>query len=101
LLVAIANIVKRNVRATDIIGRWSGEEFLIILPDTDEKGAFTLAEKIRITVEKTQFKTVEKATASFGVAAYRKDLLPATLIARVHSARNRAKEKGKNRVEYQ
>ncbi|WP_373481980.1 diguanylate cyclase [Acetobacterium sp.] len=101
LLVAIAEILKENVRGTDLVGRWSGEEFLIILPDTDEKGAFTLAEKMRTIVEKTSFKTVEKLTASFGVSAYRKDLLPATLISRAHTARNRAKEKGRNRVECQ
>lgn len=101
LLVAIAAMLKENVRVTDIVGRWSGEEFLIILPDTDEKGAVTLAEKIRTIVEATDFKIVGKLTASFGVSAYRKDLLPATLIARAHGARNRAKEKGRNRVEYQ
>lgn len=101
LLVAIADILKNNVRGTDLVGRWSGEEFLIILPDTDEKGAVTLAEKIRTIVEKTSFKTVEKLTASFGVSAYRKDLLPATLISRADAARNRAKKKGRNRVEWQ
>ncbi|MDD3307704.1 MAG: sensor domain-containing diguanylate cyclase [Acetobacterium sp.] len=101
LLVAIAAMLKENVRVTDIVGRWSGEEFLIILPDTDEKGAFTLAEKIRTIVEATDFKAVGKLTASFGVSAYRKDLLPATLISRAHGARNRAKEKGRNRVECQ
>lgn len=101
LLVAVAEILKKNVRATDLVGRWSGEEFLIILPDTEEKGAMTLAEKIRTTIEETNFKTVEKLTASFGVTAYRKDLLPATLISRAHKARDRAKEKGRNRVECQ
>lgn len=101
LLVAVAEILKQNVRATDMVGRWSGEEFLIVLPDTEEKGAMTLAEKIRTTIEETNFKTVEKLTASFGVTAYRKDLLPATLVSRVHKARDRAKEKGRNRVECQ
>lgn len=101
LLVAIAELLKDNVRVTDIVGRWSGEEFLVILPDTNEKGAVTLAEKIRTIVENTDFEIVGKLTASFGVSAYRKDLLPATLISRAHGARNRAKEKGRNRVECQ
>lgn len=101
LLVALAAMLKQNVRVTDIVGRWSGEEFLIILPDTDEKGAVTLAEKFRTIIENTDFKIVGKLTASFGVSAYRKDLLSATLISRVHLARNRAKEKGRNRVECQ
>ena len=101
LLITMAALLKKNVRATDIIGRWSGEEFLIILPDTEEKGAMILAEKIRTIVENTDFKVVGKLTASFGVSAYRKDLLPATLISRAHEARNRAKAKGRNRVECQ
>ena len=101
LLITMAALLKKNVRATDIIGRWSGEEFLIILPDTEEKGAMILAEKIRTIVENTDFKVVGKQTASFGVSAYRKDLLPATLISRAHEARNRAKAKGRNRVECQ
>ncbi len=101
LLVAFAKILQDNVRVTDMVGRWSGEEFLIILPDTDEKGAITLAEKIRTEIEKTDFNIVGKLTASFGVSAYRKDLLPATLISRAHKAQNWAKEKGKNRVECQ
>ncbi|MEO1816009.1 MAG: diguanylate cyclase [Acetobacterium sp.] len=101
LLVAVAAMLQNNVRVTDIVGRWSGEEFLIILPDTDEKGAVTLAEKIKTIVENTNFKIVGKLTASFGVSAYRKDLLPATLISRALAARNRAKEKGQNRVECQ
>lgn len=48
----------------------AGEEFLIILPDTEEKGAMILAEKIRTIVENTDFKVVGKLTASFGVSAY-------------------------------
>jgi diguanylate cyclase (GGDEF)-like protein/PAS domain S-box-containing protein len=101
VLVAIADILKQNIRVTDVVGRWSGEEFLIILPDTDKKGAVTLAEKIRTIVENTNFETVLKLTSSFGVSTYRQDLLPATLISRAHVARSRAKEKGKNRVEWQ
>jgi FOG: GGDEF domain len=84
VLVAIADILKQNIRVTDVVGRWSGEEFLIILPDTDKKGAVTLAEKIRTIVENTNFETVLKLTSSFGVSTYRQDLLPATLISRAH-----------------
>lgn len=100
VLVELAEILKINVRSTDIVGRWGGEEFLIILPDTEVNGAIVLAEKLREIVEKTVFEKVEKLTASFGVAAYRKDLLPATLISRADLARNKAKLKGRNRVEY-
>jgi diguanylate cyclase (GGDEF)-like protein/PAS domain S-box-containing protein len=101
LLVGIADILKEQVRSTDIVGRWGGEEFLIILPDTDVKGAVILAEKLRVIIAETKFEQVGKLTASFGVAAYQKDLLPATIISRAYAARNQAKEKGRNRVEWQ
>ncbi|AFA47381.1 sensor domain-containing diguanylate cyclase [Acetobacterium woodii] len=100
VLVELAGILKINVRSTDIAGRWGGEEFLVILPDTEVNGAIVLAEKLREIVEKTEFEKVGKLTASFGVTAYRKDLLPATLISRADLARNKAKLEGRNRVEY-
>lgn len=101
LLVGIADILKAQVRSTDIVGRWGGEEFLIILPDTELKGAVILAEKLRASIEETDFEQRGKLTASFGVSAYQKDLLPATIISRADAARSRAKEKGRNRVEWQ
>lgn len=101
LLVGIADILKDQVRSTDIVGRWGGEEFLVILPDTDVKGAIVLAEKLRAVIAETKFEQVGKLTASFGVAAYQKDLLPATIVSRAYTARNQAKEKGRNRVEWQ
>lgn len=101
LLVGIAEILKDQVRSTDIVGRWGGEEFLVILPDTDVKGAIVLAEKLRAVIAETKFEQVGKLTASFGVAAYQKDLLPATIVSRAYTARNQAKEKGRNRVEWQ
>ncbi|MCG2728743.1 MAG: sensor domain-containing diguanylate cyclase, partial [Acetobacterium sp.] len=60
-----------------------------------------LAEKLRAVIAETKFEQVGKLTASFGVAAYQKDLLPATIISRAYTARNQAKEKGRNRVEWQ
>lgn len=101
LLVSIADILKVQVRSTDIVGRWGGEEFLIILPDTEVKGAVILAEKLRAIIAETNFEQVGNLTASFGVAAYQKDLLMATIISRAYAARSQAKEKGRNRVEWQ
>lgn len=101
LLVGIADILKVQVRSTDIVGRWGGEEFLIILPDTEVKGAVVLAEKLRTIIAETNFEQVGKLTASFGVAAYQKDLMLATIISRAYAARSQAKAKGRNRVEWQ
>lgn len=100
VLVELANILKENVRSTDIIGRWSGEEFLMVLPDTDKKGAVILAEKLRALIEENSFEKVGKLTASFGTAEYKKDLLSASVISRADAALDKAKEKGRNRVEF-
>ncbi|MEW6188790.1 MAG: GGDEF domain-containing protein, partial [Actinomycetota bacterium] len=68
-------ILKENMRAIDIAARYGGEEFVAILPETNKKGALTLAERIRKRVEKESFEgnkqqpTVNK-TVSLGVATY-------------------------------
>ena len=100
LLVGIAEILKEHVRSTDVVGRWGGEEFLIILTDTELKGAITLAEKLRTIIEKINFEKIGKLTPSFGIATYQKDLLPATIISRAYAARGKAKDRGRNRVEW-
>lgn len=100
VLVELANILKKNVRSTDIVGRWSGEELLIVLPDTDNIGATILAEKIRALIEENIFEKVGRITASFGISVYKKDLLTASVISRADTALGKAKEKGRNRLEF-
>ena len=99
VLVDCANIIKENVRSTDSVGRWNGEEFLILLPETDKNGAKLLAEKLRARIDDYSFTKVGKMTASFGISAYKKDLLPASIVARADSALRKAKEKGRNQIE--
>ena len=98
VLIEFAKILKLNVRTTDIVGRWGGEEFLIICsPNTlDQVGA--LAAKLRIAVESHNFEIVGKKTASFGVACLRKDEDEMQLIQRVDNALYEAKKLGRNRV---
>ncbi|WP_186843670.1 sensor domain-containing diguanylate cyclase [Acetobacterium tundrae] len=98
VLVEYAKIIKENVRSIDIVGRWNGEEFLILLPDTDKNGAEILAEKLRAMMDDFNFTKVGKLTASFGIAAYKNDLLPANIVSRADSALNTAKDKGRNQI---
>jgi diguanylate cyclase (GGDEF)-like protein/PAS domain S-box-containing protein len=100
VLVEIANILKSNVRSTDIIGRWGGEEFLIILPETDENGGKMLAEKLRGKIDSNDFVTAGHLTSSFGVAMYRGDVSQASIVSRADEALYKAKESGRNRVEF-
>ncbi len=98
LLIEMADIIRNTVRNTDFTGRWGGEEFLVICPETDSHGATSLAEKIRSAIESNNFNNAGKITASFGVTVYKydKDIRP--LINRADDALYTAKKDGKNRV---
>jgi len=99
VLKEIARLITLNLRKTDIFGRWGGEEFLIVLPFTDLKNAFKLAEKLRKIIENYNFNGI-KVTISFGVAEFNKNDNTDTLINRADKALYQAKESGRNRVVY-
>ncbi|ARU47679.1 sensor domain-containing diguanylate cyclase [Sulfurospirillum diekertiae] len=99
LLQAIATLLKRNIREEDAVGRWGGEEFLILLPETKSDAACLLAEKLRRLVEAENFEYAGNRTASFGVATYHANDDETSMVARADEALYRAKEKGRNRVD--
>lgn len=99
LLQEIATVLKTNVRQEDILGRWGGEEFLILLPSTALEGAVQLAEKLRVAIEVYDFTTVGKRTSSFGVATYAKGDDTKTVVGRADEALYRAKANGRNMVD--
>ena len=99
VLVAIANLTKKVLRNTDIAGRWGGEEFVVVCPETDLEGAASLAEKIRHEIASFDFPVVGFRSSSFGVAAYQKDEGETSLLKRVDLVLYKAKENGRNRVE--
>ena len=65
-----ADVLKENVRKSDTLGRWGGDEFLIICPGVDEAGVTRLADKLREVLKSTSFRNIGPMTASFGVASY-------------------------------
>lgn len=67
VLKQIANILRKNMREVDVVARWGGEEFAIIMPETDSKGALIFIERIRKIIEGYKFKT--KITVSAGIAS--------------------------------
>lgn len=97
-LIDIARLLSAGSRETDVVGRWGGEEFMIVLPHTDLAGASRLAEKMRTTIAAHEFSGIGQQTASFGVAAYRIDDQPNDLVARADAALYEAKHAGRNRV---
>jgi len=98
VLQHLSNILQSSIRETDILGRWGGEEFLIISPENNLEGALFLAEKLRRVVAEYDFPVVGKKTCSFGVACRLADEKENELIARADTALYQAKEMGRNRV---
>ena len=99
ILNEFANILSEGTRVTDTVGRWGGEEFLVVCPDTDAAAAFALAEKLRKLIESHAFRITESKTGSFGVASFDADETFETAISRADTALYRAKHNGRNKVE--
>lgn len=100
VLVETAKLFQAAVRESDTLGRWGGEEFLIICPFTTLEEAIKLAEDIRTTLANHHFTDVGKKTASFGVASLTPNDTIHSIISRSDEALYVAKEKGRNRVEF-
>jgi two-component system, cell cycle response regulator len=98
VLVALTQLVSRHVRDHDTFGRFGGEEFLIVAPETDTTAADQLAERLRTAVARHRFPATGHMTCSFGVATTHAGDTVETLVARVDAALYQAKESGRNRV---
>jgi len=96
VLVGLTHLIKRKIRANDLFARWGGEEFVILLPDTDSEGARILAENLRKMIEVHTFSADISLTCSFGVAAKKQD--DVYLFRKADEALYRAKLNGRNRV---
>lgn len=99
VLRATARLAESQIRATDTLARWGGEEFCLVLPHTPLADALTVAEKVRLAFAATSFPCPQRITASFGVAEARRGDTPDRLAGRADAALYKAKEAGRNRVE--
>ena len=100
-LVAVAGVLSRNLRESDVIARWGGEEFLALMPASPLASALEVAERIRVAIEQTTVyhqNNPVPLTMSFGVVqvASGDDLQAA--IARADKALYQSKHGGRNRV---
>jgi len=98
VLVETAMILQGQLRKSDTVGRWGGEEFLAILPETNLDGAVRLAEKIRKSVADHTYPIAGAVTCSIGVSAFRENDSSETMTERADRALYQAKNHGRNLV---
>jgi len=100
VLVTIARRIRRKMRTTDHLGRWGGEEFLLICPETDLAGAVRIADRMRRTIKRRPMQKAGNITASFGVASFNPDDHPdaETLVAEADQYLYKGKEAGRDCV---
>lgn len=99
VLQELAKLIKKHIRKQDFAFRWGGEEFIILLPETNAQGAMKLAEKLRHIIETHKFKKVGRVTISLGVTEYSsgdKDI--DEVVKRADNALYLSKKNGRNRA---
>lgn len=99
VLIKFAEILRQHSRDEDITGRWGGEEFLVICPNTNTTEAMAQAEHIRNAVEASDFNIGKPVTISLGVAAIKSEERASSLISRADNALYTAKHNGRNQVQ--
>ncbi|UOD34422.1 diguanylate cyclase [Deferribacteraceae bacterium V6Fe1] len=101
VLKRITDLVKNRLRKVDIFARWGGEEFIIILPETKLNNAVNLAENLRKMIEDTLILDNRKVTVSFGVTEYKNGDTVDSIVKRADDMLYKAKNIGRNRVEWE
>ena len=99
VLQAVTGLVQGNIRSIDFQARWGGEEFMILMPQSDILAAKTAAEKLRLAIANHRFEKVERMSVSFGVTAFAPQDDINSLLKRVDDALYKAKGAGRNSVE--
>jgi polar amino acid transport system substrate-binding protein len=97
VLIEISTLLTNSLNKNDEIGRWGGEEFLIICKNTSENEAFIIANRLRKAIEEYDFK-IRKITASFGVSEGKKNIEIKDTLANADIALYKAKQSGRNKV---
>ncbi len=98
VLQFLADTVRTLLRKSDIVARWGGEEFIVLVAETDTDTALAIADKLRRAVESGHFPRQQRITISLGVSIARRNDTATSLVKRADQALYRAKQEGRNRV---
>lgn len=98
VLWEIGRRISAQIRESDFLGRWGGEEFLILVNQTDEDGAAQLAERIRHSISHAEIQGIGTITSSFGLAAIEPGVSLESMEDRADQALYAAKQRGRNQV---
>lgn len=102
LIQAVAEVLRGDTRATDLAARYAGDEFVLILPDTDLAGALRVAEKVRVDIARLALPhngALVRTSASIGLVTYPDDgRTSSELVRRADLAMYEAKRRGKNQI---
>jgi len=98
VLVTVSTIVQQRIRECDMFARWGGEEFILLIPETDGDNAVLLAESIRSIIEQYHFLKVGQVTCSFGVAEFVTGKTKDNMLTEADRALTISKNNGRNCV---
>lgn len=98
VLIEFTEVLKKCLRKNDKIGRWGGEEFVVLLLETSLEDALKISQKLCQEIDRYKFKSIGHLTCSIGVSLFRKDDTILTLLKRIDKALYKSKDEGRNRV---
>ena len=97
-LVTFAQTINNNIRDTDVFARWGGEEFTLLLPNTNILEAYNIVEDLRIQIENVQFKLIGQKTCSVGITQFKDNDTIKAVVERADEALYESKNTGRNKV---
>jgi diguanylate cyclase (GGDEF)-like protein/PAS domain S-box-containing protein len=98
VLQQVAAVMQRTVRETDVVGRWGGEEFMVVCRGSDAQDAGSLADRLRLAIQRHSFDPAGSKTCSFGIAPFDSALGVDSMVREADNALYKAKVAGRNRV---
>jgi len=98
ILIEVSRLVDNSLRDTDTLFRFGGEEFMVILPETDLKEAYEIADRMRLLVEENDFGLQLTTTISIGVVSIKDGDSVDSIISKVDTLLYHSKDEGRNSI---